>query len=163
MQRLAGKQKDIRTTTHCHYDQVLHPLFCCSYQLSETEEKAEELSEEVATIIQEKCSCDFLSDYLTSPTLQCPTPNPDSSNEVVFRACVLESNGNPIAYSNVIEHLEAARGTSFSFKVKRAQMSLFCLNRGSSSFLSCRDSCSLLATMRNALLKLTLFGSQLTV
>lgn len=90
--------------------------------------KAKELSEEVATIIQKQCSCNFLSEALTSPTLQCPTSNPDTSNEVLFRACVPKGKDNPIAYSDVTAHLEAARGTSFSFKVKELK-NLILLNR----------------------------------
>lgn len=124
MQQLDGEQKGMRTTTHCQtMSKQFILLFCCSYQLSETEVKAKELSEEVAAIIQKQCSCNFLSEDLTSPTLQCPTSNPDTSNEVLFRACVLKAKDNHLPYSNVTTYLEEARGTSFSFKVKGAQKS----------------------------------------
>lgn len=78
-----------------------------------------ELAEKVTTIIQQQCSCNFPSENVISPTLQCLATDPDTSNEVLFRACVLKGGDNPIAYSNVTAHLKAARGTSFSFKVRK--------------------------------------------
>lgn len=72
------------------------------------------------TVIQRECGCSFLSEYISNPTLQCPSADPDSSNEVLFRASVQEGGSNPTAYSDVTSYLEAARGTSFSFKVRRS-------------------------------------------
>ena len=87
-------------------------------QLSETAEKADQLREEVAGIIRQHCSCNFPAEFISSPTLQCPAANPDSSNEVLFRAQVQMGGANRLSYSDMIVHLEEARDTSFSFKVR---------------------------------------------
>ena len=87
-------------------------------QMSETEEKADQLSVKVAEIIRHHCSCHFPAEFISSPTLQCPAANPDSSNEVLFRAQVQMGGANRLSYRDVIVHLEEARDAPFSFKVR---------------------------------------------
>ena len=50
-------------------------------QLSDTETKAELLRQEVVELIQAKCRCSYSATFLSSPVLQCPPLDPDTSGD----------------------------------------------------------------------------------
>ena len=80
-------------------------------------------------IIQEGCGCSFPSHFISSPILQCPDTNPDSSKQVIFRAQFQEGGGSPVTYNDAISYLEDAKGSySFNYKVRKPLPSLYVIS-----------------------------------
>ena len=57
-------------------------------------------------LLQAKCGCTYSSLYLTSPVLQCPSLDPDTSDEITFRARVQDGGESPLSSEEVISYLE---------------------------------------------------------
>ena len=57
-------------------------------------------------LLQAKCGCSYSALYLTSPVLQCPSLDPDTSDEVTFRARVQDGGESPLSSEEVISYLE---------------------------------------------------------
>ena len=87
-------------------------------QLSEGEERIDELTEEVTRIISKGCNCDFSSVFVSMATLQCSPDNPDSSNILLYQARVQEGGESPLNYHRVASILEAAAASNTSFRFR---------------------------------------------
>ena len=57
-------------------------------------------------LLQAKCGCSYSVLYLTSPVLQCPSLDPDTSDEVTFRARVQDGGESPLSSEEVISYLK---------------------------------------------------------
>ena len=71
----------------------------------------------VVGFIQERCSCDFSSRYISEAIFKCPAADPDKSNKVLFRARVQEGGSSPVSYGDIVTYLEAAQSKPFTLKV----------------------------------------------
>ena len=107
-------------THHC--PAITHDMCSLSLpyqQLTESENRVDELTEEVSNVISKTCNCDFSQSYISMPTLQCAPVNPDISNILLYQARVQEGGGSPLNYRHLVTVLEATANTSFRYKVSQ--------------------------------------------
>ena len=64
------------------------------------------LRQEIVELLQAKCGCSYSTLYLTSPVLQCPSLDPNTSNEVTFRARVQDGGESPLSSEEVMTYLK---------------------------------------------------------
>ena len=95
---------------------------CQQLQLShDTKERVKSLTEAVANIVSKGCDCDYSPAYISKPTLQCSSVDPDSTNILLYQARVQEGGEAPIDYRRLVTILEEAKGTSFSLMVRETK------------------------------------------
>ena len=97
-------------------------VFCALCpQLQDSEERVKSLTEAVANIVSKGCDCDYSPAYISKPTLQCSSVDPDSTNILLYQARVQEGGEAPIDYRRLVTILEEAKGTSFSLMVRKTK------------------------------------------